>query len=82
MKTLNFLLSIIAVGLCKAEPTSMEPLMVQPGGVVLRADFTKELPLDKVEWASRQGTRWQRGVPRGWGGSGESQTVPYSAIML
>jgi hypothetical protein len=58
-----------------AERSTLMPLMAIPGKVALRDDFSKDGPVDKTDWLSRQGTRWriEDGVLRGIPSSSEYQ---------
>lgn len=45
----------------------LQPLLAQPGKIVLQNDFSKSGPVDRETWGPRQGTQWkiEDGVLRG-----------------
>lgn len=49
------------------QAVELKPLLAQPDQIVFEDDFTKSAPLDKTNWAKRQGTQWavEDGVLRG-----------------
>ncbi len=69
------LLSLFPVFTLAAERSTLLPLMAIPDKVALRDDFSKDGPVDKTDWLSRQGTRWRiaDGVLRGIPSSSEYQ---------
>ena len=76
MKSITILLlSLFPVFTLAAERSTLLPLMAIPGKVALRDDFSKDGPVDRTDWLSRQGTRWRiaDGVLRGIPSSSEYQ---------
>lgn len=76
MKSITILLlSLFPVFTLAAERSTLLPLMAIPDKVALRDDFSKDGPVDKTDWLSRQGTRWRiaDGVLRGIPSSSEYQ---------
>lgn len=64
---MKVVLSVLILGVTGLQAAELKPLMAQPDEIVLKDDFSKSGPLNKKQWAARQGTQWtiEDGVLRG-----------------
>jgi len=73
---MNKLITILLLAsLAPVSAADLKPLMAKRGRIVLEDDFSAKGKVDKANWLSRQGTRWEKadGVLRGIQSSPEYQ---------